>query len=77
MVHYIVLDYVVVIDGDDADQIEDILNNASNKEAPQQNELAKLKQSLSKYAGNKSKNGYPYGFNSIKVYTFKEYQQKL
>lgn len=75
--HPIVLNYIVVIDGDDTDRIEDILSSVANKKAPRTNELARLKQSLSKYAGNKSPNKAPYGFNSINVYTFREYQQQL
>lgn len=73
----ITLNYVVVVDGDDTEQIEDILSDVANKKAPQTNDIAQLKQSLSIYTGRKSQDNTPYCFNSISIHTFREYQQLL
>ena len=69
--------FTVVVDGDGADGIEDILADVAGIDPDTDNPLISLKQSLKRLSNKKDCQGHSYLYDEIEVLTVKDFQNKL
>lgn len=71
------LKYVVVVDGDAVDTMEDTLAGLAGREEVEDNHISRIRQALSRLKNKRDANGDTYYYDRIEVMSAEEYSSRL